>query len=78
MIGLILSLLVGAAAGYAASRIMGSASSTLRNIVLGVLGSFVGSFLFALIGLRASGFVGEFVVSVAGACVCIWLGRKFS
>ena len=51
MLGFIFSLLVGALAGYIAGRIMGSETSTLRNIVLGILGGFVGSILFGLIGI---------------------------
>ena len=74
MFGLIFSLLVGALAGYIAGRIMGSETSAVRNIVLGILGGFVGSIL--LIGLSATGLVGEILVSVVGACVCIWIGRK--
>ena len=76
MLGFIFSLQVGALAGYIAGRIMGSETSTLRNIVLGILGGFVGSILFGLIGLSATGIVGEILVSVVGACVCIWIGRK--
>ena len=38
MFGLIFSLLVGALAGYIAGRIMGSETSAVRNIVLGILG----------------------------------------
>ena len=59
-----------------AGRIMGSETSALRNIVLGILGSFVGGILFGLVGLSATGLVGEIIVSVIGACVCIWAGRK--
>ena len=44
--------------------------------LLVVLGGFVGSILFGLIGLSATGIVGEILVSVVGACVCIWIGRK--
>ena len=51
-------------------------TSALRNIVLGILGSFVGGILFGLVGLSATGLVGEIIVSVIGACVCIWAGRK--
>ena len=71
MLGLIFSLLVGALAGHIAGRIMGSETSAVRNIVLGI-----GSILFSLIGLSATGLVGEILVSVVGACVCIWIGRK--
>ena len=61
MFGFIFSLLIGALAGYIAGRIMGSETSTVRNIV---------------IGLSATGIVGEILVSVVGACICIWIGRK--
>ena len=70
MFGFIFSLLIGALAGSIAGRIMGSETSALRNIVLGILGSFVGGIL------SATGLVGEIIVSVIGACVCIWAGRK--
>ena len=40
MFGFIFSLLIGALAGYIAGRIMGSETSTVRNIVLGILGRF--------------------------------------
>jgi len=39
-------------------------------------GYLLGSILFGLIGLSATGIVGEILVSVVGACVCIWIGRK--
>ena len=76
MLGFIFSLLIGALAGYIAGRIMGSETSTLRNIVLGILGSFVGEFLFGLIGIHATGSISSFVISVLGACVCIWVDNK--
>ena len=41
MFSFIFSLLIGALAGSIAGRIMGSETSALRNIVLGILGSFV-------------------------------------
>ena len=37
MFSFIFSLLIGALAGYIAGRIMGSETSALRNIVLGIL-----------------------------------------
>ena len=79
IVNVIFSLIVGALAGYVAGRLMGTyPASTLHNIVLGMRGGFVGSFLLGLIGLRATVFVGDLVVSVAGACVCIWVARKLA
>ena len=71
MFGFIFSLLIGALAGYIAGRIMGSETSTVRNIVLGILGGFVGSIVFGLIGLSATGIVGEILVSVVGTVFAV-------
>lgn len=76
MLHLIGSLITGAIIGWIASKIMNSESSLLRNIAVGIIGSFVGSFLFGLLGFYAFGWFANLVVSVIGACVFIWLGRK--
>ena len=52
---LFVGVLVGALAGYLAGRFMGTETSLGRNILMGVLGSFVGEFLFGLLGIHASG-----------------------
>ena len=46
--------------------------------LVGVLGSFVGEFLFGLLGIHASGSFSSFAISVIGACICIWIGQKIS
>ena len=46
--------------------------------LVGVLGSFVGEFLFGLLGIHASGSFSSFAISVIGACICIWVGQKIS
>ena len=66
LIGLLASLLVGVLVVALAGR----------NIVLGILGSFVGEFLFGLIGIHATGSISSFVISVLGACVCIWVDNR--
>ena len=74
--GVLTGILVGALAGYLASRVMGTQTSFLRNVVLGVLGSFVGEFLFGMFHIYATGSFSSFVISVVGACVCIWIDNK--
>ena len=74
---LVIGVLVGALAGYIAGRFMGTETSFARNAVLGVLGSFVGEFLFGLVGIHATGSFSSFVISILGACVCIWVDNKF-
>ena len=72
---LFVGVLVGALAGYLAGRFMGTETSLGRNILMGVLGSFVGEFLFGLLGIHASGSFSSFAISVVGACICIWIRR---
>ena len=43
------TLLVGAVAGWLASKIMGGGGSLVRNIAVGVIGSCVGGLLFGLL-----------------------------
>lgn len=47
--------------------------SLLRNIIVGVVGGWLGGFLLGLIGLGL-GFIG----SIAGACLLLWLIKKFA
>ena len=72
----ITGLLFGAVAGFIATTLMNEKSGWIKNIILGIAGGFVGGFAFRLIGLSASGQFGSLITSVAGACICIWVGRK--
>ena len=74
----IIKIALWALAGMIASRIMkGEPSGLLGNIILGLIGGVVGNFLFSLLRLGTSGIIWEIIVSVIGACVVIWLVRKF-
>lgn len=70
------SLIMGAVVGWIAGNLMGMEGGLLRNVVVGVIGSFVGSFVFGLVGFVAYGFFARLLVSVVGACLFIWLGRR--
>lgn len=73
---MLVALMMGALVGWIAGKIMDSRGGLLRNIAVGIIGSGVGSFVFGLLGLTAYGFVGNLIVSVAGACLFLWVGRK--
>ena len=71
------ALLTGALIGWLAGNIMDTRKSGLiRNILVGSIGSSLGSFLFGLVGFTAYGMLAELIVSVSGACIFIWLMRK--
>ena len=74
---MIWSIIAGAIVGSIAGRIMNSDLSFILCILVGVAGSFVGSFLFGLIGFHTTG-LANFIVSIIGACICISIARKVS
>ncbi len=78
MLGLIFSLLVGALAGYIAGRIMGSETSAVRNIVLGILGGCVWQHPVRLTRPECHGPCGEIRVSLWSVPVSVYrIGRKY-
>lgn len=70
------ALIMGALVGWIAGKLMDMEGSLLRNILVGVIGSFVGSAVFGLLGFHAYGLIADLIVGVAGACLFIWIGRK--
>lgn len=71
---LIVFLLVGAAAGWIAGVITkGSGFGVAGNIVIGIVGAFLGSFCFGLLGIVAFGLVGRLIFAVLGALLLLWL-----
>ena len=73
---LIFSILLGILAGYIASRIRGGqGNGCLIDLILGVIGSFVGAEIFNFFGKNVQGYgcLGQLVVAVIGAVVVLWL-----
>jgi len=69
-------LLVGLIAGALASLVMrGSGYGIIGNIIVGLIGAFIGGFLTNLVGLSATGPLGTIVVAFIGACILIALLR---
>lgn len=65
-------LLLGAVAGWLAGLIMkGRGFGILGNILVGVVGAFVGGFLFRLLGLDAENTLGALLMATAGAVVLL-------
>jgi uncharacterized membrane protein YeaQ/YmgE (transglycosylase-associated protein family) len=72
--GFILTLIIGGLAGWLAGKIMrGGGFGVLLNILIGVIGSFIGGSMFWLLGLRATGLIGSLIAATLGAIVLIYL-----
>jgi uncharacterized membrane protein YeaQ/YmgE (transglycosylase-associated protein family) len=78
LIGLIYFMLIGLIAGWLASALMKGRgrASMLRYLVLGIIGSLLGGFLFRLVGLAAYGLIAQLIMATLGAVLLIFLMRK--
>lgn len=74
-IGWIAAIIIGGLAGWIASSIMNTGTGIFLNIVLGIIGAAVASFLFSFVGVGFGGWLGYLVAGIIGACILIWLGR---
>ena len=65
------TLICGSFIGWLAGKLMHRHTSLVRNIIVGIVGSALGNFLFSLIGFHAYKGISSFLVSVVGACVLL-------
>ncbi len=73
---LIWFLLIGLLAGWLAGKVMHSKAGLLVDLVIGVLGAFLGGFLFRLLGISAGPhLLGSLITAFVGAVVLIALVR---
>jgi len=79
IVGLVIWLAVGALAGFIAGNIMkGGGFGTIGNIIVGIIGSFVGGWLASFLGVGgadASGGlnIASIITAVIGACVLLFI-----
>ena len=78
MLPLLYIILVGFIAGWAASKIMkGSSYGVLMDILLGIAGGIVGTFVMKLLGFYSTGgLIPSIVVAILGAVLLVALARK--
>ncbi|HJV82996.1 GlsB/YeaQ/YmgE family stress response membrane protein [Noviherbaspirillum sp.] len=69
-------ILIGLIAGWLASAIVGGGFGVIGDIVVGIVGSFLGGYLFRTFGVSAGGgLLGSIIVATVGAIVLILLLR---
>ena len=72
------TLICGSFIGWVAGKLMRHETSLIRNIIVGIVGSALGNYLFSLIGFHAYRGFSSFLVSVVGACILLWLAELIS
>lgn len=75
--GALLLIVIGAAAGYVASRLMRVDVDLPTAMGIGVLGALLGGLGLRLL-LTAGGWVVTFALALLGSLALLWLWQKFS
>jgi len=69
-------LIIGLAAGWLAGQfVKGGGYGLVGDLIVGVVGAFIGGFLFRALGLSAYGLIGNLVVATVGAVVLLVIIR---
>jgi uncharacterized membrane protein YeaQ/YmgE (transglycosylase-associated protein family) len=76
---LLYTLIIGAASGWLAGLLFkGGVFGLLGNIVIGIVGSFIGFWLFGKLGISlGSGVISTILTSAAGAIVLLFVAGFF-
>lgn len=71
---IILFLLIGLVAGWLAGKIMkGKGFGLVGNLVVGVVGAFIGGFVFNALDIAFAGIVGSLIAALVGALILLWI-----
>jgi uncharacterized membrane protein YeaQ/YmgE (transglycosylase-associated protein family) len=74
-VGWIAAIVIGGIAGWLAEQFMKSQMGLVMNIVLGIVGAAVASWLFSFLGISLGGWIGYLIAGFIGACILIVVGR---
>ncbi len=67
-------LIIGLVAGWLAEMIMkGRGAGLVINLVVGVIGAYLGGLLFSFLGLSLHGLIGSLISATVGAVVLLFL-----
>jgi uncharacterized membrane protein YeaQ/YmgE (transglycosylase-associated protein family) len=74
---LLVTLIIGGIVGWLASILMRAnhQMGILANIVIGIVGSFLGVYVASALGVRAHTAPAAWIVAVLGAALLIWILR---
>ena len=75
MMQILVLLVIGAAAGFLATRFMRVEMGPLQTVMVGVAGALIGGLLIRVL-LAATGAVAGLVGAVLGAMIVIWIVQK--
>jgi len=75
-VGWIAAIIIGGVAGWLAKLFMKTETGLVMNILLGIMGAAVASWLFNQFGVSlGGGWIGYLIAGFIGACIIIFAGR---
>ncbi|MDL2215223.1 GlsB/YeaQ/YmgE family stress response membrane protein [Dysgonomonas sp. OttesenSCG-928-M03] len=75
--GFIISIAIGIAAGFIASKVIKMNLGILFCLIVGIAGAVLGNIVFGLLEIRMNGYLGGFIMSTVGAIMVLWLVYYF-
>jgi uncharacterized membrane protein YeaQ/YmgE (transglycosylase-associated protein family) len=70
--GLLWTLIIGAIAGWLAGTLVkGRGFGLIVDIIVGIVGAFIGGWVFGLLGLSAWGLLGQLCMATIGAVILL-------
>jgi len=72
-IGIIGWIIIGIAAGWIAEKVMKRNHGLLTNLIVGVVGAFLGGFIATQLGMGPNGWIMSLVVATLGAILLLWI-----
>lgn len=77
-VGILGAIVIGILAGWIAEKVMRRNHGILTNLIVGVVGAFLGAFVAGLMDISYGGFVGTLLVATAGAVLLLFLLGLFT
>lgn len=77
-VGLLGAIVIGILAGWIAEKVMRRNHGLLTNLIVGVIGAFLGAFVAGMLDINYGGFVGTLIVATAGAILLLFLLGLFT
>lgn len=74
--GLIVFIIIGGIAGWLAGQIIkGRGLGLPANILVGIIGAFIGGILLSVVGFSATNLLGQIVSATIGSVVLLYVAR---
>jgi|JI8StandDraft_1071087.scaffolds.fasta_scaffold464258_1 uncharacterized membrane protein YeaQ/YmgE (transglycosylase-associated protein family) len=72
LINLVIFLAIGLLAGWVASQLIkGRSLGILWNLIIGVIGSYLGYFLAGVLGLGSGNLIGQVAIAIGGSLLLL-------